>query len=40
LCARSSAWIERQTPDLKAARSNRAGRTICSTDKEITSNTP
>ena len=27
-CARSSAWIERQTPDLKVARSNRAGRTI------------
>ena len=28
MCARSSVWIERQTPDLKVARSNRAGRTI------------
>ncbi len=27
MCARSSVWIERQTPDLKVARSNRAGRT-------------
>lgn len=27
LCARSSARIERQTPDLKVPRSNRGGRT-------------